>query len=185
MASAISQWIGTLQEIGVFQYVLPFVLTFAIIYGILNKLSLLGNSKQGARLHTVVSAVISLFVTVYTPAGQSLSSIFTTYFGALSVVLVAIFGALILVGLVFGDDWDSFIKDDSDNVKTGVFVVLALIALAVFLGWGGLGYIFPGASIGMSVPSLSTTNMLGIVVVVATILFLVWALDLTGDEDNQ
>jgi len=185
-SSVFGEWIATLQGLGVFQYVLPFVLSFVIIYGILNKIELLGgDGDTGDKLHTVVAAVISLFVIVYTPAGASLGTLFANYFGAMAVVLVGVFGALIVLGLVFGDDWNSVLMDDDDNIKGGVFMLIALLVLAVFLGWGGLGYIFPGLNLDASLPQIGTSNMIGILVVVGTILFLMWALDLTGGSDGD
>lgn len=180
-SSVFGEWVATLQGLGVFQYVLPFVLSFVIIYGILNKIELLGdNDGAGDKLHTVVAGVISLFVIVYTPAGASLGTLFANYFGAMAVVLVGVFGALILLGLVFGDDWDGMFKDEDGNIRGGIFLLFGLIVLSVFLGWGGLGYIFPGLNLNTGLPQIGTSNMIGILVVVGTILFLMWALDLRG-----
>lgn len=184
-SSVFGEWLTTLQGLGVFQYVLPFVLSFVIIYGILNKISLLGSEGNGDKLHTVVAAVISLFIIVYTPAGASLGTLFTNYFGALAVVLVGVFGALILLGLVFGDDWKKmFKKDGGDSVRPGVFILVGLIVLSIFFGWGGLSYLFPGLNLNTGIPQIGTANMIGILVVVGTILFLMWALDLRGGDSS-
>jgi hypothetical protein len=192
---AIGQGIEILQQVGFFQYVLPFLLTFAIVYGVLEKINLLGKTDDqgnregdaGKKVHAIVALSIAFFVTVFTPAGTSLATFFTNYFGGLSVALVGVLGALVLYGLVFGKS-----PSDGDNFPSkAVTWLVLLIAVAIFLGWGGLGFLFPGAGIEwLELPGWTSAELVAIAIIVAVVIFLAWVLDIgfpssSGSSQSQ
>jgi hypothetical protein len=79
------------------QYVLPFLLVFVIIFGILEKTKLLGDGKQ--KLDAIASLVIALIfvgAVSYTHMIQNLTLFLT-------VALVAIFVIMLLWGFIFAD----------------------------------------------------------------------------------
>ncbi len=165
------QWIVAAEQFGVFRYVLPFLLTFVVVYGILERSSPFGQGQ--GRIHSVLATIIALFVTAFTPAAPTIANFFSNFFGALAVVLVGILGALIVAGLLFGE------KVQDTRWTNSLMVLGGLAVLAIFLGWGGLGIILPSDL--ALFPSLTGTELFGIALVVGTIVFLYWAL---GEESG-
>jgi len=84
----LNQW----ESIGVFDYLLPFLLIFAVVFGILETTKVLGTHKG---IHTIVALVIGLFTMRYFQVGEFIGVIFANFGIALSVILVLI----ILTGL--------------------------------------------------------------------------------------
>mgnify|MGYP001559561154 CR=1 FL=1 len=71
--------IGTLKEIGVFQFYLPFLLVFAILYGLLLKTKIFGEQNKG--IVTVIALAASAFIMVYSPVGITFSQFLANFFG--------------------------------------------------------------------------------------------------------
>ena len=84
----LNQW----ETAGVFDYLLPFLLIFAVVFGILETTKVLGEHKG---IHTIVALVIGLFTMRYFQVGEFIGVIFANFGIALSVILVLI----ILTGL--------------------------------------------------------------------------------------
>lgn len=132
IGNLLNQW----SQAGVFSYVIPFLLIFALTYGILSKMSIFGESSKA------INAIISLSVGFMALQLPTVSVFFSQIFPAMGVGL-----AVILVLLVITGFW----TNDKKNEKWLKFMAFASIAvvLAVFFsgtsssnfGWG-LGYGF-------------------------------------------
>ncbi|MFB6200122.1 MAG: hypothetical protein ABEJ83_04535 [Candidatus Nanohaloarchaea archaeon] len=169
-----NRWIQAAYELGVFRYVLPFLLVFLVVYGVLERVNPFGGGKE--RVHLLLAAVIGLFVTVFTPSGTSIPVFFSNFFGAVAVALVGMLGALVAGGLVFGEDFTA------SAWGRGLAGLGALIVIAVFLWMGGLKVLFPGEGFeGVGTVYIPVGDLLGIAVVVGTVVFLYWAL---GEESQ-
>ncbi|MDY6776724.1 MAG: hypothetical protein SVQ76_01300 [Candidatus Nanohaloarchaea archaeon] len=172
--TAFDQWIQTAEQLGVFRYVLPFLLVFLLVYGILERLNPFGGGKE--RVHAMLAVVIGLFVTVFTPAGASVPAFFSSFFGAVAVALVGMLAALVVAGFVFGEDFSS---TRWSNALGGIGV---LVVVAIFLWMGGLSLIFPGRGFGtVSIQFYRFHEFFGIAVVVGALAFMYWAL---GEESG-
>lgn len=134
-ADVIAGW----KEYGVFEFFLPFLLMFAIFYGLLRKAKLFGDEKdkQVKRINLIVAGVAALFVMVYTPTGISLTAFFANFFTQTMVVLSSILSfALILYMLVPTDSLQELL---SKPRYAGVLALAAVfIVLLVFIAAGGL-----------------------------------------------
>lgn len=131
--------IDTLKGIGVFEFYLPFLLTFSILYALLLKSKIFGETKG---LTTIIALSVAGFIMVYTPVGITLSQ-FLANFVANSIVAIL----TILLILIFAN----MLKDGGFNVTEivkgrGLWVALllvALVAFGIFVSSGG-STIFPG-----------------------------------------
>lgn len=84
------------EALGVFDFMLPFLLIFALIFGILSKLKLFGDkSKQ-------INAVIALSVALMSLRFDIVPMFFSDIFPRLGIALAGVLVMLILLGL-FGD----------------------------------------------------------------------------------
>ena len=177
------------KEYGIFDFFLPFILTFAIFYGLLIKTKIFGQGedKQPTRFNKTISMVISLvaaaYVMIYTPVGITLSTFFANLFGQTLVVVMSLLAFLIVMYLLMnvlqpGATWNA--------KKFGWIVVIAALVLGagVFISSGGAA-IFPG------IPSPITINLgnidpgtLSVIVVVVLIGVVIYFLS-RGEGDNE
>lgn len=162
------------KEYGIFDFFLPFILTFAIFYGLLIKTKIFGQGedKQPTRFNKTISMVISLviaaYVMIYTPVGITLSTFFAELFGQTLVVVMSILSFLMIMYLMMnvlqpGATWDK-------TKFIWVVVIIALIlGVGVFLSSGGAA-IFPGIKtpITINLGNIDPGTIAVIVVIVLT-----------------
>jgi len=172
--AGITDLIAAGKELGIFEFYLPFIIMFAIIYGILKNAKIFG--KDANNINLIIALSASLFVMVFTPVGPgaiTLAMFLSDLFAGTLMVVVTILTFLIITYMVitpFGGQ---------EKMNVGKFVVpivlVALIlALGVFVASGGLA-IFPGLSFGpLSTipipvfPGISTPDIAMVLVVAAT-----------------
>lgn len=90
-----------LEQFGLLDAVLPFILIFAVIFTVLTRTKVLGEKKN---VHMLIALVISLLVVMphvlgTYPPGADVVSIINTALPNVSLVIVIIIAALILVGI--------------------------------------------------------------------------------------
>jgi len=114
------------EQAGVFSYILPFLLIFAVIFGILMKIKVFGDNRS---LNAVIALVVGLLALQFDLVPVFFSEIFPRVGVALSILLTL----LVLVGL--------FLDPNSKYVSYGLLGVGVIIFLAVlvktagYLGW--------------------------------------------------
>jgi len=115
-----------LQNDLLMKYAFPFVLIFAILFGLLEKSKLFGSDKH--QLNAIVSAVVGLiFVGAVFP-----KVIVGNMVLFLSVALVIIFVGLLLWGFVSGDELTTdFMSHSKLKWFSGVVIVIAVV-IALF-----------------------------------------------------
>jgi len=112
-------------EIGVFQYVLPFLLIFAVVYGILSKTKIL---EEHPDKNKGVNAVIAVAIGLLSLQWDYVPNFFARIFPFAGVGISILLVAMILMGLFFNansttDSWQ----------KNTFFGIGAVIAIAVVL----------------------------------------------------
>ena len=112
--------ISVLTEFGFFAVLLPWLLIFAIFYGILLKSGVLGDNKQ---VNALVAFAVAFFVVATTPVVTALNNLIP----AASYLIVAVLLMLLLMGF--------FVKDINGIVESKwVKLILAGLIVIVFLG---------------------------------------------------
>ncbi len=102
---------------GVFEILLPFLLVFAIVYGVLQYMKIFGSDKG---IHSIIAIVIAVLAVRYTKFTYFYQELFPRLGIGLTILLVL----MILVGL--------FVTDKSKTVVTWIFLGIGLIvAIAV------------------------------------------------------
>lgn len=120
--------LGNLNQLGFYKFVLPWLFTLAIVYGVMLKVKLFDEKQQS--LNGIIALVAAFFVVNYTPAGFALDSFFTQVFGVGILILTGIFVVLLLMGLVGLKGEDIF---KAENIKGGGLAIILLIAFIIFL----------------------------------------------------
>ena len=170
------------QQNGIFNFYLPFVLVFAVFYGLLQKSNIFGTDKISKRLNAVIALVAALYVVGFTPVGVQLVSFadyLATLFTDAAVVIVTLL-VFLMIWYMLGAPG----KPAQNNRWWFIFVVLVgLVVLAMFFNAGG-GAIFGfvsniGGGLGIN---FSGQDVAVIVLIVVTVVVIYW---LTRGEESQ
>jgi hypothetical protein len=119
------------NAIGVFSYVLPFLLIFAVVFAVLEKGNILNNNRA---INTIVSASVGLLALQF----EMVPVFFANIFPKFGVFLAIVFAILFFLGFVgYKNDGSSgFIK--SIGIVAAVFVILWAMSDFWFFGnYGG------------------------------------------------
>lgn len=130
-----AQW----EAAGIFQYALPFLLIFALVYGLLSKLNIFSDSQKNPNkaINAMIALAVSFMALQFDIVSMFFSEIFPRFGVALSIILVI----LILGGL--------FMPTSKENnwfmiaLAAIVFIIIGVViynSMAVFgWGFGGMG----------------------------------------------
>ncbi len=117
-----AQW----EQIGIFSHVLPFLLIFALVFGILTKVKLFKENKA-------INAIIALVVGLMAIQFGFVSVFFANIFPRVGVALIAILAFFIVIGL-FTDETHPTINWILLGISAVVFVIV------IVQTGGALGY---------------------------------------------
>jgi hypothetical protein len=123
MALDLYSMLATWQNIGVFDFVLPFLLIFTLSFAVLSKAKILGDNKN---LNIIVSLVLAFFFLQNPFLIASLQNLLPNV--SFAVVIGLMF--LLLVGVLLGDrmgDWYT-----SASLKWATGISIAVIIWAIF-----------------------------------------------------
>ncbi|MEM5801785.1 MAG: hypothetical protein QXQ18_00110 [Candidatus Aenigmatarchaeota archaeon] len=152
--------IETLRNFGFFDLYLPFVLTFALFYGILQKVKLFGETAQAERINAIIAFIAAFYILIFSPVGITLAGFFSSFFGGAAIILVTIliFGAILTLSLITTKQKEEITIKYLQPILI-VFGVAA--ALILFITSGGLA-IF-GITEGW--PSINMEQIIGLLVI--------------------
>jgi len=139
MAVTVTDVLNQWNQIGVFSYVIPFLLMFAVIFAILQKTKILTGDSENKGLLAIISIAISLLALQFDIVSIFFATIFPRFGVGLSIFLVL----LILLGFFY----DGTDKGKGMNglrwigILTGVGVVIwTLVSWDDWLGFGGFSW---------------------------------------------
>lgn len=158
------------RNIGFFEFYLPFVLTFAIFYGILEKVKIFGEKSRNINL--IIALVASLYVIGFTPVGITIAQFLSSFFTDVSLILVSLLALGMIFFILLPLSGKSFEK--GFNFKY-LLPIAALLALGAYLSAGGLslfpGISLPGGGFGLG---LSDQDIVILVIIFLTLLVIWW-----------
>lgn len=119
------------QAQGVFAYALPFLLIFAMVFGILSKTKLLGENKG-------VQATIALAFGLLALQFDYVTNFYATIFPYAGIGISVLLVALILMGVASDElKWTNKVWF---GIGAVIFVVILFTSLSDFTPFGGMGY---------------------------------------------
>ena len=170
--ASIADFFTLMQQAGVFHFYLPFVLVFAIFYGLLTKSNVFGKDALAKRLNAIIALIAALYVVGFTPVGVQLIS-FADYIGILftdaAVVIVTLLVFLMIVWMLVP------VKTEGWQGWSAILLIIAgLIALWLFFAAGGANIfgIFGGISAGGL--NISGQDIAIIVLIIITVAVIYW-----------
>ena len=124
----LNQWAAA----GVFSYVIPFLLIFAVIFAILEKTKILGENRGVAVIIAGAAGLLSLQF-------DFVSTFFATIFPKFGMAIAVIVVVVILIGLFVGKDNIGEMKWIGYTLAIGV-VIWALVTWNFFGDYIGIGW---------------------------------------------
>ncbi len=110
----LQQW----ADLGIFYYVLPGLLVFALVFAILQKAKIFGEGKESKGINAIIAGAVALMSLQF----DAVPVFFQIIFPKVGIGLSAILACLILVGL--------FVDLERNNKRTGT--------ATIFFGIGGI-----------------------------------------------
>lgn len=141
------------QSAGVFAYLIPFLIIFAVVYGILLKTKLLGENRG-------VIATIALGVGLMSLLNDYVSNFFSSLFPYAGMAIAVLLVALILMGLVSTEDFSWRIWFIVGIVGFVAVLLASLNDMQWWMGGGALGDSWPAILAGL--------------VLIALMYFIIW-----------
>ena len=131
--TTITDVLNSWTDFGIFAYVLPFLMIFAVVFGILNKTRILGDNRG-------VQATISIAIGLLSLQLDYVSSFFATIFPYTGIGIAVLLIALILTGLLSGEDDAGWVKYVWFGVGSIIFIVILVNAFSDVSWMSGKGW---------------------------------------------
>lgn len=171
--------IRTLENYGITDVLLPFILIFTIVFAVMQKTKLLGDGRKN--YNVIIALVMSLAVVIphvlgKYPAGADVVDIMNSALPNVSIILVAILMVMIILGL-FGANIRL-----AGNTMSGWFVIIAIVLIfAIFgsaAGWFNAGWL------DKIIPDSDTRNLIVIILVFGIIIAFITKDDSESKKGN-
>ncbi len=156
--------VGFLSAFGFFDVVLPFLLVFTVVFGVLEKTNFFGAGKKN------LNAMVAFSIGFLVVAATQITAAIQLSIPKVAFILIFFISFLLIVGTLVGpsttglDIW-SLIKGYTGS--WAVFVIIAVSLLAIFLS--SVGWLDPIVSFfkdNVGSPALSTLIFIGIMTAV-------------------
>ena len=158
MVVTATEIVSTLRALGFYDFLLPWVFAFAVVYGLLMTVKLF-EEKVNKKISGALALVAAFFVTAF--AGRALTSFFVMLFGNATIVLAGILIIVLLVAMVGYDVKDKVKKNNA------ALIVLIIIGVLLFI-------ISTGAASGIGYWALLSPDIIALVIVMIIIIAAVY-----------
>ena len=118
------------ENFGVFNYLLPFLLMFAIVFGILQYLKIFGDNRM---VHVVIAFVVGLLAIRWTQGGM-LNRFYEELFPRLGIGVTVLLLIIILVGLFIPEEEVGYWMYGLGAIGVAIAVVVLVQTFGI-LGW--------------------------------------------------
>jgi len=181
-AGSFPELIRSMEELGFFTGLLPFVITYTIFFFMLRKVGeeIFDDDSQRPDLFAaILSIAFAFFTSKFILANPMFLDFFTNYIGRFTVIAVGLLGLLVMLGFV-GIDLEE---------RNSVGYILAILVVAAFAVSGGISSFLPAATrndvLGQLSAALGWTIDTGIIFVFLIIGLLFWTMGDGSDDDNE
>jgi hypothetical protein len=170
-----------LEEFGLTDVLLPFLLIFSVMYAILGTIQIFG--AKGKNINIIVALVMALLVVVphvtgTYPAGQDIVEIINTSIPNVSVVIIAVIMVLMLIG-VFGVRVDLL-----KSSWIASFVPLIALGIVFFIFGRSAGW-FAGGSLPSWLSFLDDPDTVAVILVILVFVIIIGFITGDGGEGKR
>ncbi|MBI4173934.1 MAG: hypothetical protein HY519_04405 [Candidatus Aenigmarchaeota archaeon] len=170
---SMDQFLANMQRLGFFQFLLPFLLSLAIIYGVLRYAFKDKIEKSALGL---IAIVLSFFVMLFAAGNSNIVSFLTNLSGGGVIIASGILMFVVFLGLI-GTKPDELLK--GENIKGfGWALIAAVILIALGLFSGSMG------SVISFVPGISS-DLLTVLLFIGLLAIAMWYLGKEEEEGEE
>lgn len=151
MASQIANSIQKLQGLGFFEFIVPFLLTAAIFYGLLRKSKVMGDPKENVAVNAVIALVAGFMVWAYPVlSGIPVEKMFAEFFFKGTLIILTLLVGVLGAGMFLPPDLPKVIGDNFKGGRgVGIFIIAGvLLSLTIAISVGIDKILFPNWSLG-------------------------------------
>lgn len=165
-----------LKGTGFFEFLLPFMLSAAVFYGLLRKSRLFGPPERNVAVNGVVSMIAAFMVWAYPIlTGVSFVENFASFFVQATSAMLVIMVGLLISGMFFEEGLTKYL---SERLKAGrgwsiVLVSSLLIGGGILVTSGMINIFFPGGTLMLDIPEDVLTSLGVMLVLVITVVLIV------------
>lgn len=163
--AGLAETVAWLKDFGIYDFFLPFIISFAIFYGLLAKTKVFGDpEKKPARtINIVISLTAAAYIMIFTPAGVTISSFLAGLFGKTTILVLGLLAFLIVFYLMMnilqpGAEWNW------TRWGWAILLIAVILGIGVFISSGG-ATIFPGIKTPIQI-ALPNAEILALIVVI-------------------
>lgn len=182
MSSPLQNVIIRLNELGFFAF-LPFVLTAAIVYGLLRRSKIFGEPEKNVGVNATIAIVSAFMVWAYPLLGgmevESYQRLYSEFFFKGSIAAIFFLFCLIIISMFPLESWGIKIEGG----KSGKIFGIIVLAIFVFLSFI-FSSVFSGL-FGVSEGSLDTELLYSIIFLIVFIGIIVAVVWLTSKEEKK
>jgi len=160
MAVGLTQVLNQMNELGIFSYVFPFMIVFAIVFGLLQKIRIFGDLEKSKGINAIIAVGIGALSLLYDQVPTFFSVIFPKFGIGLAVFLVL----AIALGFFYMNDEDKH-KNHKNMSWIGWIVGIGVVIWA-FSEWGNKF----GGFLGMDSVGYGLQEYLPMIIVIAIII---------------
>ena len=161
MANMFDQAIIDIDKTGFFDYFLPFMVSFALIYGLMQKTMILGKDKEN--LNAIFAVVVSLIIMPFAAQVN-----YTTYLSKLVFIMVKIFLLMVILGLL------GYKQEYSKSYPWIALILTGIIVVTEFFDIASLKNILSWRS-----------EYIYLVIIACAFLFILWAIIRPSKEPER
>ncbi len=144
MTSPLYEALGFMHEFGIFDVVLPFLLVFTVVYGVLEKTRIFGTEDDKPRKN--INAMVAFTIGFFVVAATQVVDIMQEMLPYLMLILILIIAFMVLFGATVSDSDGGLDLWGHMEKHKGIFafgIVIAIIAILLgamklwddFMGW--------------------------------------------------
>lgn len=133
----IAELIEAGKHFGIFQFYLPFLLTFVLVFGLLRKAKVFGPYRH---IDVAIALIAATYIMIYSPIGLPLAQFLTNLFGHSLLAIVTLVVILLILGPLL--DFFGLEVPVKRRVKT-LLAIIILLAVVIFIVSGGLTLYLP------------------------------------------
>jgi hypothetical protein len=124
--TVVDDFLNTMTQLGFFEFLLPWLFVFAIVYGLLIKLNIFGEANQ--KISAILAMVLAFFTAPF--AGVQLAAFFVSLGTEVTIVLAGLLTIMLFAGILG-------IEKGIGEIKHIKYAVVALAAIVFFIALGG------------------------------------------------
>ncbi|MBS3151428.1 hypothetical protein J4443_03565 [Candidatus Woesearchaeota archaeon] len=124
-----------LGEFGIFDVILPFLLVFAVVFGILEKTRILGEEKIGKETYPRknLNAIVAFVLAMLVVAATKIVGVINTALPQVSLLIIVALSFLLMIGIFMKPD-NTLYEKLSGRWMVFLMIIMFVGVISVFLG---------------------------------------------------